>query len=89
MKNYFYFNQDKEQRVLIATAPRNDTFVFSPPRYESIIKADDMTNFNKLSQNSYLDLGRKSPYRTVSDSEGVQSNGVSIFPVFRVQRFVF
>jgi hypothetical protein len=49
-----------------------------PPSYESIIKADEITDFNKLSKSPYLNIGRKSSNGTVSDSDGIQSNIVRL-----------
>jgi hypothetical protein len=81
-KHYFYFYQDIERRFLVASAPSNGTLVYSPPpRYESIVKADDITAFNNLCKSRYLDLARKSSHGTASDSDGVQSNNVSIISV--------
>jgi hypothetical protein len=68
---------------LITTTPRKDTLVLPPPpRYESVVKTDDIIAHNKPNKNRYLELGRKLSYGTTSDSDGVQSNGVCIFPEF-------
>jgi hypothetical protein len=78
------FYEDREQRILIATAPRADTLVYTPPppRYESIFKADDLNNFRKSRP---LDLARKSSFETTSDSDCIQSNGVSNEKILRSQ----
>ena len=73
--NIFYFYQDKEQRILIGAGSRKDTTVLPPPSYDSIVKTGDSTNFNKLNKSRYLDPGRKPSFGTVSDSDGVLSNG--------------
>jgi hypothetical protein len=77
--NNFYFYQDKEQRILVGTASRKDTLSL-PPSYDSIIKIDNATNFNKLNKSRYLNSGRKSSHATGSDSDGAQVNGVSTCP---------
>ncbi len=81
-----FFCVDREQHILIATAPRADTLVYTPPppRYDSIFKANELNNLRK---NRYLDLDRKSSIETTSDSDGIQSHGVSIvsgFPGFHI-----
>ncbi|CAF3593242.1 unnamed protein product [Rotaria sp. Silwood1] len=55
-------------RKSLATAP-------PPPSYESIVKNDDILDFNKLSKSPYLYLARKSSNGTVSDTDGIQSTG--------------
>lgn len=66
--------------MLVPSAPRKDIFEYSstPPHYNSIVKADDAITLNELRKSRYLDLDKKSLCGTASDSDGVQSNGVSI-----------
>ena len=68
---------DREQRILIATAPKPDMALYTspPPRYDSIVSTEAL---NKLNKSAYLDFGRKLSYGNTSDSDGVKSNGVSI-----------
>ncbi|CAF0891123.1 unnamed protein product [Rotaria sordida] len=64
-----------EQHNLINTISRKNIAVIpsSPPSYESIVKADDILDFNKLSKSPYLYLVRKSSNGTVSDTDGSKS----------------
>ncbi|CAF2510708.1 unnamed protein product [Rotaria sp. Silwood2] len=67
---------DKERRILIPATSKQDTLVLpsTPPYYESIVKTDDMTIFNKLSKCQYLNFGRKLSNGTVSDTDCAQSS---------------
>jgi len=69
-----------EQQILMPSAPRKDILGYTPtlPNYDSIVKADDAMTFNELRKSRYLDLARTASCGTASDSDGVQSNGVSI-----------
>ena len=73
--------------------PRKSLLVVPPPpSYDSIIKTDEVTDFNKLSRSPYLNIPRKSSNGTVSDSDGIQLNNVGFcflhilihFLIFRI-----
>ncbi|CAF2595720.1 unnamed protein product [Rotaria sp. Silwood2] len=66
-----------DQHSLINTISRKSLAIVppSPPSYESIVKTDDVLDFNKLSKSSYLYLARKSSNGTVSDTDGIRSHG--------------
>ena len=71
------FHEDKEQEIFFATAPKLETLLFTTPssRYESIVSENTS---NRLQKSQYFDIDRKASFGNTSDSDGVQSNGVSI-----------
>ena len=62
------------------TLPRKSILVVPPPpSYESLVKADNLADLNKLSTSRYFNSVRKSSNGTMSDSDGVLTNSVSIY----------